>query len=71
MFFYSGWGCVGGGGRLVFQNKTYPEMLLYVDEGVLLLSGGVRVGLPWLQLLAPWEVKFSIYLHVSKASAKD
>lgn len=46
------------GGGLCRRNKTYPEMLLYVDEGF----GG---GLPWLQLLAPMESEvLSIFTHL-------
>lgn len=85
VFFYSGFWGLGGSGQvglgwvggwgqrgLVFQNKTYLEMLLYVDEGLLLLLAGFGDS-RWSRLrpLVPWEVKFSVYLHVSKASAKD
>ncbi len=44
VFFYSGWGFVSGSAGLVFQNKTNPEMLLYVEEGLLLLLGGLGEG---------------------------
>lgn len=54
-------------------------MLLYVDEGVRLLSGGfsgVGEGHRGFSASSPpppptREVKFSVYLHISKASAKD
>ena len=39
-----------------------PEMLLYVKEGLFVAVGWVRGG---LQLHAPREVKFSVYLRIS------
>lgn len=35
---------MSGSAGLVFQNKTNPEMLLYVEEGLLLLLGGLGEG---------------------------
>lgn len=35
---------IRGSGGSVFQNNTYPEMLLYVEEGLSLLSGGFFSG---------------------------
>lgn len=61
--------CQGSAGLFLFSR--IPRDATVRGRGSFVAVGWVRGGLQRLHLLAPWEVKFSVYLHISKASAKD